>query len=281
MPRLLPRSCITVLLLLSSFFFFFNDTATTEIYTLSLHDALPISGVSDGRRIRCASSPEPASARVDSVAAATTATPAKERHSLRLDDALMRGGSCSEREGHGEKGRVQQVVGESGGLLEPPGRERERLVRVHVAQTAERLEHAHPARDHHVVDQERPPAETEAVVDADVLPDVRLKEQALEDRGVMEAQVVHVQDRLELRRELDVGAHVEQEEAGIDEVGLALDLAAAEAGDEAVAAHQLEPGAGERQPLAHPVAEAAAGEIRIVEDRVAPPRDAVGGVAVA
>src|SRR5574342_1119329 len=28
-----------------SFFFFFNDTATTEIYTLSLHDALPISGV--------------------------------------------------------------------------------------------------------------------------------------------------------------------------------------------------------------------------------------------
>src|SRR5438105_12306308 len=27
------------------FFFFFTDTATTEIYTLSLHDALPISGI--------------------------------------------------------------------------------------------------------------------------------------------------------------------------------------------------------------------------------------------
>src|SRR2546422_11568349 len=27
---------------ISFFFFFFNDTATTEIYTLSLHDALPI-----------------------------------------------------------------------------------------------------------------------------------------------------------------------------------------------------------------------------------------------
>src|SRR2546430_9063018 len=27
------------------FFFFFNDTATTEIYTLSLHDALPISTI--------------------------------------------------------------------------------------------------------------------------------------------------------------------------------------------------------------------------------------------
>src|SRR5256885_9919365 len=33
---------------LRSFFFFFNDTATTEIYTLSLHDALPISN--RGRR---------------------------------------------------------------------------------------------------------------------------------------------------------------------------------------------------------------------------------------
>src|SRR3712207_8879856 len=29
-------------------FFFFNDTATTEIYTLSLHDALPIFAVLDG-----------------------------------------------------------------------------------------------------------------------------------------------------------------------------------------------------------------------------------------
>src|SRR2546425_8861688 len=34
-------ACSTTLPLLS-LFFFFNDTATTEIYTLSLHDALPI-----------------------------------------------------------------------------------------------------------------------------------------------------------------------------------------------------------------------------------------------
>src|SRR2546422_8351610 len=32
------------------FFFFFNDTATTEIYTLSLHDALPISVREHARR---------------------------------------------------------------------------------------------------------------------------------------------------------------------------------------------------------------------------------------
>src|SRR5258705_10152989 len=35
-----------------SCFFFFNDTATTEIYTLSLHDALPISAGSDRRHAR-------------------------------------------------------------------------------------------------------------------------------------------------------------------------------------------------------------------------------------
>src|SRR2546425_12378366 len=36
--------CLTTLTRPSIFFFFFfNDTATTEIYTLSLHDALPIS----------------------------------------------------------------------------------------------------------------------------------------------------------------------------------------------------------------------------------------------
>src|SRR3712207_7941073 len=42
--------------MLISVYFFFNDTATTEIYTLSLHDALPISeiegGSQDSRRFR-------------------------------------------------------------------------------------------------------------------------------------------------------------------------------------------------------------------------------------
>src|SRR5438445_7801131 len=51
--------------MLDSSYFFCNDTATTEIYTLSLHDALPIlrysshftgpdtDGRTDGRRCRC------------------------------------------------------------------------------------------------------------------------------------------------------------------------------------------------------------------------------------
>src|SRR2546430_7142552 len=40
-----------ILYTIFSFFFFFNDTATTEIYTLSLHDALPIWGRGRGRGV--------------------------------------------------------------------------------------------------------------------------------------------------------------------------------------------------------------------------------------
>src|SRR6266851_4642529 len=41
-PRMRSRIVFDIEPLSSPFFFFFNDTATTEIYTLSLHDALPI-----------------------------------------------------------------------------------------------------------------------------------------------------------------------------------------------------------------------------------------------
>src|SRR2546430_9774185 len=47
----------------SVLFFFFNDTATTEIYTLSLHDALPISDARrPGRRGPGRARPSPARA---------------------------------------------------------------------------------------------------------------------------------------------------------------------------------------------------------------------------
>src|SRR3712207_9539783 len=41
------------------FFFFFNDTATTEIYTLSLHDALPIYGLQAERLAELLRAEEP------------------------------------------------------------------------------------------------------------------------------------------------------------------------------------------------------------------------------
>src|SRR6266567_6529502 len=51
---------------LTLFLFFFNDTATTEIYTLSLHDALPISR--PGRAATCTTEPEPRSRRYGATA---------------------------------------------------------------------------------------------------------------------------------------------------------------------------------------------------------------------
>src|SRR5260370_275721 len=42
-PTLPAKSTTSTLRLCTPSAFFFNDTATTEIYTLSLHDALPIS----------------------------------------------------------------------------------------------------------------------------------------------------------------------------------------------------------------------------------------------
>src|SRR2546422_5694876 len=39
---MLSSSSFLIQFITTSLFFFFNDTATTEIYTLSLHDALPI-----------------------------------------------------------------------------------------------------------------------------------------------------------------------------------------------------------------------------------------------
>src|SRR5438874_13674633 len=51
MIELIPVDCLDYFII----FFFFIDTATTEIYTLSLHDALPICPRSSGRLARAGS----------------------------------------------------------------------------------------------------------------------------------------------------------------------------------------------------------------------------------
>src|SRR3712207_8873663 len=63
------------------FFFFFNDTATTEIYTLSLHDALPISRITGSRSARPGSS---TSTRPTSAAAARHSSSRSEEHTSEL-----------------------------------------------------------------------------------------------------------------------------------------------------------------------------------------------------
>src|SRR3712207_7681529 len=82
--------CVAYRVVVDSVVFFFNDTATTEIYTLSLHDALPIcaGGVRGrperGRRVRHRSAPgEPGGARVGAPRPAAR----EDRKSTRLNSS--------------------------------------------------------------------------------------------------------------------------------------------------------------------------------------------------
>src|SRR5574341_2441163 len=54
---------VEILFIFFYLFFFFNDTATTEIYTLSLHDALPILGITRGTAYRLCLCRQPRSPR--------------------------------------------------------------------------------------------------------------------------------------------------------------------------------------------------------------------------
>src|SRR5690242_21803896 len=75
-----------LVLLLFSLFFFFNDTATTEIYTLSLHDALPISSHSyPARTTTDSATPRPAGRSCSFRVGA----PSRDRKSTRLNSSHM------------------------------------------------------------------------------------------------------------------------------------------------------------------------------------------------
>src|SRR5439155_14583523 len=84
-----------------------------------------------------------------------------------------------------------------------------------------------------VVDQQRPVAEPEAVVDARLVADAPLEENELERARLLEADVVHVELAEELGGELAGKPSVVEEEARVHEVGLPLVLAAAQAREQA------------------------------------------------
>src|SRR2546429_5398798 len=71
------------------FFFFFNDTATTEIYTLSLHDALPICSSPKRARApwRCAVMPAPAARRWRESSPGPPCEALRDRKSTRLNSS--------------------------------------------------------------------------------------------------------------------------------------------------------------------------------------------------
>src|SRR5438105_6461939 len=70
--------------ILSSPLFFFNDTATTEIYTLSLHDALPISVSADATYSQAASR----GSSPPSIPTPTDSAPRSEEHTSELQSRV-------------------------------------------------------------------------------------------------------------------------------------------------------------------------------------------------
>src|SRR3989442_10048436 len=73
-----------------SLFFFFNDTATTEIYTLSLHDALPISSTSTSGAppsVACLRERDRTRKRLDRQVVSSSA---RDRKSTRLNSSHVR-----------------------------------------------------------------------------------------------------------------------------------------------------------------------------------------------
>src|SRR3989304_3438859 len=95
-----------------SFRFFFNDTATTEIYTLSLHDALPIS------QRPHAPSTVPSSA----IARTTSSRWPRDRKSTRLNSSpgyISYAGFCLKKKKTSRLCYIQKIVYQPGGLLSP------------------------------------------------------------------------------------------------------------------------------------------------------------------
>src|SRR6266511_1405496 len=105
------------------FFFFFNDTATTEIYTLSLHDALPISPC-QGRRQAVFSVRWPPAVGVEIEQAALLARPVlASPGSVLLPEQLLRLTACQRADTDQAGAEQHQRAGFRNGLT---GRRRRR-----------------------------------------------------------------------------------------------------------------------------------------------------------
>ena len=130
-------------------------------------------------------------------------------------------------------------------------------------------------------------AERGAVLDsytrvcADGVTDRRLEEEEFQRLGAFEAEEVYVGKGFEFGGDIEVGASVGEEDAGVDEFGLAFVFTAAEIGDQAAGRSEENPGACEANSFAIPEAEDAASEIREVEDRIEAAGAGVARVGIA
>ncbi len=142
----------------------------------------------------------------------------------------------------------------------------------------------HAEHHDHVVADQGAVFKAGADVGADEAIDFAREEELFQRGRAIEEEEVDVVDHLEFRGNVEVDAGVVEEETGVDEVGLALDLTGTKVGNQAPAVDEVD--AEEREILALPIAELPAGELltasqKAVENRVEAGRGAVVGVMVA
>src|SRR6185295_16161253 len=156
-----------------------------------------------------------------------------------------------------------------------------RRVSKDIPETTTGLQRGCPERQREVIDQKRPVGHPQTVIESDVVANAILKEQQFEGLGAMKAQVVDIDHGFDPLRQLDINAAVVNQDAGIHEVCLSLDLAAPQTRQKTVRLDQSNTSLREANAVAYPERKLPTGEIRIVEDRVEACRSIVGRIAVA
>lgn len=187
--------------------------------------------------------------------------------------------SVSERYRHDRV--IEKIIHRAGGSWRRKARHGRGAGAVDVAEPGARQEHAEAGGENNVVVEQRAELEAEAAIKPHLGADFVREQLGLDGVGLGEVDVIHVEKGAQFRRHIEVRAEAVDEDAGVDEVGLAFGFAAAEIGHKAVALFQTDGGAGKVEALARPVAEGAAGEVGIVDDGVEAGGGAVLGVAVA
>ena len=108
-----------------------------------------------------------------------------------------------------------------------------------------------------------------------------LKQQQFQWLCSCETDHIEIHEASQLRRQINVRSRVVQKQPGIHEAALALYLARPQTRQQAIRAHQRHSAARQPDSFAVPQAEDAAGEIRMVEDRVEPARGAIARILIA
>src|SRR5262245_34435354 len=103
---------------------------------------------------------------------------------------------------------------------------------------------------------------------ADLVTDAVLKQKVFERLRAVKTQIVVVDEPSQFRRDVEVDARVVERQARVDEIGLPLNFARAQAGDQTVRLDQRDGGLRQPDALRVPETEWSAGEIRSFQNRI-------------